>query len=106
MLDSAPCNYYCSESMTLRYLGVTMGYRLDSQGYIPGRGNTFFRTPQCPPLGPTQPHMLCVPRAFFHWAKATGREADRTPLSGAEVKNDGALPPFSQSTSWCDALSN
>jgi hypothetical protein len=42
-----------------------------------------------PTLGPTQPPTEGVPEALCPGVKRQGREADPSPLSGAEVKNDG-----------------
>jgi len=38
-------------------------------------------------LGPTQPPIQCVGWAFFPEVKRSGREADHSPPSSAEVKN-------------------
>jgi hypothetical protein len=39
-------------------------------------------------------------RGIFSAGKAVGAEADRTPLSSAEVNNGGAIPPLLHTSSW------
>jgi hypothetical protein len=65
--------------------GILMGYRLDSQGLIPGTGKRFFSTPQ-------HPDQLWSPPSFLskgHWRapsmgiKWLGHEADHSPPSNA-----------------------
>jgi hypothetical protein len=40
---------------------------------------------------------------YFLGVKLSGLEADHSPLSIAKVKNDGAIPPLSHTSSWCAA---
>jgi hypothetical protein len=70
-----------------------MGYEMNGQNSIPGSGKRFFSVPQRPDrlLRPNQ----WVQRAIFLGVKCPGREADYSHPSSAEVKNDGAVPPFS-----------
>jgi hypothetical protein len=76
-----------------------MGYRVDGPGSSPGRSKIFlFFTASRPALGPTQPHIQWVPGAL-----SPGQEADHSPPSSAEVKNDGAIPPLPHMSSWCGA---
>jgi hypothetical protein len=46
-----------------------------------------------PALGATQPPIQWVPGALSLGVKWPGREADHSPLSSAELKNGGAIPP-------------
>jgi hypothetical protein len=68
-----------------------MGYGLNSQSSIPVRGKKFFSTPQPlePTLGPSQPPIQWVLGPISPGIKRPGREADHSPPSSAEVKNDG-----------------
>jgi hypothetical protein len=47
-----------------------------------------------PVLGPTQPPIQWVPRALSPRLKRQRRDANRTPLSSAKVRNGGAIPPL------------
>jgi hypothetical protein len=47
-----------------------------------------------PAVGPTQPPILWVPGSLSLRVKWPGRDADDSPLSSAEVKNGGAIPPL------------
>jgi hypothetical protein len=51
-------------------------------------------------LGPIPP-IKCAPG--LGRLKRPGREADRLPPSGADVKNGGAIPPLPDTSSWCGA---
>jgi hypothetical protein len=51
------------------------------------RGPFLFATASRPVLGPTQPLIQCVPGALSPGVKRTGREADHSPPSSAEIKN-------------------
>jgi hypothetical protein len=68
---------------------VATGYVLDDRGIgvpSPGRVKNFLFSTYCiPDLGPTQPPIQWVPRAFSPWIKRQEREADHSPTS-AEVK--------------------
>jgi hypothetical protein len=50
-------------------------------------------------LGLTQPFVQWVLGALSPGVEHPGNEADHSPPSSAEVKNDGAIPPL-QHTSW------
>jgi hypothetical protein len=52
-------------------------------------------------LGFTEPPVRWVPGALSSGAKWPGREADHLRPSSAEFKNDGAIPPFPHTSSWC-----
>jgi hypothetical protein len=51
-------------------------------------------------LGPTQPRIQLVPGAVFPKVNRPGRDPDHSPVSSAEVKNGGAIPPLSHTSSW------
>jgi hypothetical protein len=51
-------------------------------------------------FGPTQTSLYCVPGPLSFDIKQPGLEADLTSSSSAEVKNGGAIPPFSSKSSW------
>jgi hypothetical protein len=51
-------------------------------------------------MGPTQPPIQQVPGALSLGLKRLGHEADHSPQSSAEVKNDGTTTPLSHMTSW------
>jgi hypothetical protein len=53
-----------------------------------------------PALEPTQPPVQWVPGALHSLLKRQGREADRSSLSSAEVKNGRATPPLYHAPSW------
>jgi hypothetical protein len=53
-----------------------------------------FSTASRPALWPTQPPIQWVPGTLSPGVKRQGREADHSPPSSAEVKNDGATPPL------------
>jgi hypothetical protein len=50
-------------------------------------------------LGPTQPPIQWVLGTLPLCVKQSGREADRSHLSSAEVKNGGAIPPLLNTSS-------
>jgi hypothetical protein len=60
------------------------------RGTIPGRGKGFFLCPVSrPALGPTQPPVQWVPGVLSPGDKTRpGRDADHSPPSSAEVKNE------------------
>jgi hypothetical protein len=72
-----------------------MGYRLEGRGSIPGRDKRLFSLLRIHiDSGPTQPLIQWVPGNFFSWVKGLVREADHSPTSRAEVKENGAIPPL------------
>jgi hypothetical protein len=56
-----------------------------------------------PTLRPSQPPIQWVPRPPSPGVKQQGRQADKSPLSSAEVKNGGAIPPLPYMSSWHSA---
>jgi hypothetical protein len=75
-----------------------MGYQLDGQCSIPGKGQEIYvySTASRPTPRPTQPPIQGVHGAFSLRVKRPGCEADhsRTRITSAEVKNGGAIPPL------------
>jgi hypothetical protein len=72
---------------------------LDDRGvgarFPTGQDIFLFSTASKPALGPTQP-----PIKWVLGEKRQGREADYTPPSSAEVKNNGAIPLLPYTSSW------
>jgi hypothetical protein len=68
------------------------------------QGQDIFLVPQCSDWlwGPASllDNRYCF---FFLGGKLPEREADHSPPSTAQVKNDGAIPPFHRTSSWHDA---
>jgi hypothetical protein len=64
-------------------------YGLDDRGFESQQGLRIFlfTTASRPALGPTQPPIQWVPGALSLGVKRSGREADHSPPSSAEVKN-------------------
>jgi hypothetical protein len=56
-----------------------------------------------PALGPTKIPIELVSGAVSSGLKRQGREADHSPPSSAEVKNDGAIPPHPHMSAWHSA---
>jgi hypothetical protein len=84
------------------FLAMSLGYGLDDRcsmvRFPAGAGNFSLHTP----LGPTQPPIQWVPGALFLRVKRTGREADHSPPSSADVKEWVELYLHSPNTpSWC-----
>jgi hypothetical protein len=53
-----------------------------------------------PVLVPIQPRIQWVPGALSLVVKRSEHEADHSPSSSAEVKNGGAVPQLSHTSSW------
>jgi hypothetical protein len=73
------------------YLGaVALGHWLDDRGFDSrqGLGIFLFTTASRPVLGPTQPPIQWTPGALSVGVKRPGREADHSPPSSVEVKNE------------------
>jgi hypothetical protein len=71
-----------------RVIGWTAGF--DSRQWQVFFLFTAFR----PSLGPAQPPTHRIPEALSAGVKRQGREADHSPPSSAEVKNDGPVTPL------------
>jgi hypothetical protein len=71
---------------------------------VPAEAGIFlFTTVTRPVLGPTQPPIQWVPGALSLGVKRSGREADHSPPSGAEVKNEWSYVSTPQYVfmEWC-----
>jgi hypothetical protein len=81
-----------------------MGYGLENQSSIPGRGKIFlFSICSRLALGPTQPPLQSVPGVISLRVKQPGHEADHSAASSAEVKNGGAIPSLPHTSLWHSA---
>jgi hypothetical protein len=61
-------------------------------------------TANIPAPGPTQPPVQWIPGSVSVWVKRPGMKlAEHSPLSGAEVKNGGAIPTLPYIFSWFGA---
>jgi hypothetical protein len=65
-----------------------------------GLGIFLFTTVSRTALGPTQPPIQWVPRALSLRVKRSGREADPSPPSSAEVENERSYTPLPNTSSW------
>jgi hypothetical protein len=75
-----------------------MGSGLDGGGTILGRCKIFLF-----PIAFTPALTQWEPGAISLGVKRQGREANHSPPSSAEVKNDGDIPPPLQTSSWHSA---
>jgi hypothetical protein len=76
-------------------VGIVTDYGLESWDSIPGGGRIFlFSIVSRPTLRPTLPHIEWVPGAISAGVKRPESETDHLPLSSAEVKSGGAIPPL------------
>jgi hypothetical protein len=84
----------------LEWVSIAMGYGLDSRVSIPFRGN-FIHPKACRlDLSTTQPPLQWIPGTLSPGIKGPGREADHSPASSAEIKNDEAIPALPLMSSW------
>jgi hypothetical protein len=77
-------------------LCISLGYGLDDTGFESweGLGIFLFIMMSTPTLGSTQPPIQWIPAAFSLGVKRPGRDADHSPPSSAEVKNDLLYFPY------------
>jgi hypothetical protein len=69
-----------------RYSDWLLAGRKKCRSSSPGRVKNFLLSMSSrPPMGPTQPPIQCVSGALSPEVKRPGREADRSPLTSAEV---------------------
>jgi hypothetical protein len=81
-----------------------MGYALDCWGLIPRKGKIFLLSiAATPATGSTQPPIHWVLGALSLGVKKLEHEVDHSPLSSAEIKNGGAIPPLPHMSSWQSA---
>jgi hypothetical protein len=87
------------------YGGIALGYGLHERGFESRQGLRIFlfATVSRPALGFTQPLTQCVPGALSLGVKWPGREADHSPPSSAEVKNEWSYTSTPQYAfvAWC-----
>jgi hypothetical protein len=78
-------------------VGISTCYSLKVPGSIPGKAILYlFHSFQIE----CEPHIQKASEAIFQGLKRQGRETNRPFPSSAEVKNDGAIPPFANVSSW------
>lgn len=81
-------------------VGIVMSYGLGGQGSIPDKGKIIpMSIVSRLTLGPIKPPIQWVPAALSPWLKRPGGEAEHSPPSPAEVKNDGGKSPFPNTSS-------
>jgi hypothetical protein len=68
-----------------RSVGIATGYGLDDRGSIPGGGWEFFSSTPCPAESHPASYTMGTGVLFLE-VRRPGGEADRSPLSSAEVK--------------------
>jgi hypothetical protein len=81
-----------------------ISYRTTGYIFIQLLGIFLFTTASRTALGPTQPPIQWVPGALSLGVNRSGREADHSSPSSAEVKRmRGAIPPLPNTPPWCGA---
>jgi hypothetical protein len=82
------CHNPADSDMNRTAINLPLGYGLDDRGFESrqGPGIFLFTTASRPALGLTQPTIQWVRGALFLGVKRSGREADHSPPSSAEVK--------------------
>jgi hypothetical protein len=87
-----------------RSVSVALGCGLHDPGSIHGKGERWFSAPQSPKpyLVFSQPaiHSINHALASYQTGMWPGRQTDHAPLSSAEVKNGGVIPPFPNMSSF------
>jgi hypothetical protein len=85
---------------------IVMGYRLDSQGYIPGRDMRLFSLHSIQISSGAHPDFYQIDtRGSFLRGKWPGHEADHSPPSSAEVKNGRNISPLYHTSNFLNLLS-
>jgi hypothetical protein len=79
-------------------VGIATGYWLDAWFDFRQSKIFLFPTISRPAVRPTQPPIHMGTADDFPGEKQSGREADHSPPSSAEVKNGGAIPPVPHMT--------
>jgi hypothetical protein len=85
-------------------VGIPMGFEVDCRFSIPGRGKRFFSLPWHPDRLWGLPSLILSEYLglFPLEVKRPGRESDHhSPLSIADVKNDGVIHPLTHKSSSC-----
>jgi hypothetical protein len=97
ILDLCTTLWSTESGQPSRYSG---GLRAGLPELIPGRNKRFSSSPQLPDrLRPTQPPIQWVLEALSPGVKQPGRETDHSSPSSANIKNSGAILPFSHMSS-------
>jgi hypothetical protein len=83
-------------------VGIVTGYKLDGRGSIPHKGDDFSLHQSV--LTGSGAHQ-CVLSIGYQWlfpreVKRLVHQADHSPLPGAKVNSDGAIPPHPHMSSW------
>jgi hypothetical protein len=99
------CYFFLLFLMILRSrnssVGTATGYELDGRGSIAGGGKiVLFSAAPIPALAPTQSPIQWILGALSQEVKRQEREADHSPPSSADVKNDGAISALPHAPSW------
>jgi hypothetical protein len=92
-------------NFSFKYFSWATGWTIEVLGFDSrlGQGIFLFTTASRTALGPTQPPIQWLPEALSLGIKRTGREADHSPPSIAEVKEwvELYLHPQYAFTAWC-----
>jgi hypothetical protein len=98
--SSFPSSLFLQEP---RYLSrYSDGLRAGRPEFDSPQGQEIFlySTASRPAVGSTQPPMQWVLESVSPGLRRSGHEADHSPLSVAEIKNGGAIPPLLHMSSW------
>jgi hypothetical protein len=87
-----PCGLHNEISLNCS-VGIVTGYWLDDRGLSPARSKIFLSSTEVKTdLKPTQPPTQWVSGAVSPGVRRQECEADRLPLSSAQVKKGGVIP--------------
>jgi hypothetical protein len=82
-------------------VGVVIDYGLEAGGPFRAGARDFSLLHSVPTGSGAHPaYSLLSTGAHSPGVKRPGREADHSPACSAEVKNGGAIPPLSHTSSW------